>query len=81
MGNFDLQQFLGLFSQANISSFFFKAFSVIFVVMYLIFAVVIFKQTQVMIKTISGKNYRTITLISGMQILLAIFLLLFALVI
>lgn len=81
MDNFDLSQLISFFTQQNIVNFFFKAFSILFSVMYLIFAFVIYKQTQVMIKTISGHNYSLLLFISGLQIIVAIFLLIFAILV
>lgn len=76
MDNFNLQQLINLFSQEKVTNLFFKSFVIIFSLMYLVYSLVIYKQTQVMLKTISGKNYKLILVISGIQVVIAIFLVL-----
>lgn len=78
MDNFNLQQLINLLSQEKVTNLFFKSFIIVFSLMYLVYSLVIYKQTQVMLKTISGKNYKLILVVSGIQIIIAIFLVLFS---
>lgn len=75
----DLNQFISLISGQNIFSFFFKAFAVVFALLYIIYALVIFKQTQVMTKTLETEGNTFILLISLIQIGVGIVLLFFSL--
>lgn len=50
---------------------FFKAFAVLFSIMYLLYAVIITRQTQVMNKTVNNRNYPLFLLIGLIQIFFA----------
>lgn len=81
MNNIDFSQIFGFFSNEGIVNFFFKAFGIIFSIMFVIYSLVIFRQTQVMLKTVSGDNYKWFLLISGIQIIIAVTVLLLAIII
>lgn len=74
----DLENLFVSFTDENIIRFFFKAFSIVFSLMYLLYAIVIYKQTQVMTKTIETRSNGIILSISLIQLLLGIVLLIFA---
>ena len=66
------------FHNANLFNFFFKSFAIVLSIIYLIYTIVIFRQTQVMLKTVTVNNGGIILLISFIQILLAILLIVLA---
>ncbi|OGK27545.1 hypothetical protein A3C28_05935 [Candidatus Roizmanbacteria bacterium RIFCSPHIGHO2_02_FULL_39_9] len=74
----NIANLLDSFTDLNILNFFFKAFAVVFSLMYVIYSVVILKQTQIMIKTIESDSSSFILLISIIQLFVAILLLLFS---
>lgn len=63
------------FTGQNIINFFFKAFAILFSIIFLFYAVVIYKQTQVMVKTINTTNNSLILTISLLQIIFGLILL------
>ncbi len=71
-----MEQILNLFSISNTTIFvlFAKAFAVLFSFLYLVYAVVMTRQTQVMNKTFSTRYSGLILLISSLQIVLAFIL-------
>ena len=71
----DFSQFLNNQSLLNL---FFKAFAYVFSVIYLLFAIVIYKQTQVMNRTLKTGAGNIIVFISFLQITVALIVLLFA---
>ena len=75
----DFNQFSEFFSGQNVFTLFFKTFSVVFSLLYLIYALVIFKQTQVMTKTLESEGNTLILLTSLIQIGIGIGLLFFSL--
>ncbi len=50
---------------------FFKSFAILFSIMYLLYAVIITRQTQVMNKTVNNRNYPLFLLVGFMQIVFA----------
>ncbi len=68
-----MEQILDLFSISNTTLFvlFAKAFAVLFSFLYLVYAVVMTRQTQVMNKTFQTRYSGFILFISSLQILLA----------
>ncbi|MBI2641629.1 hypothetical protein HYW87_03485 [Candidatus Roizmanbacteria bacterium] len=68
--NFD--DLFTLFANQNIIGLFFKTFAVIFSFLYLIYSLVIFKQTQVMTKTLENDSNSFILLISLIQIIIGL---------
>lgn len=68
--------FSQLLSNQNVLSFFFKAFSWVFSVIYLLFTLVIYKQTQTMNKTLTTHWGNLIVFISFLQIILALIIIL-----
>mgnify|MGYP000986082402 CR=1 FL=1 len=71
-----MEQFLDIFSLSNNTIFilFAKAFAVLFSFLYLIYAVVMTRQTQVMNKTFHTRYSGLLLLISALQIILAFIL-------
>lgn len=74
----NIADLLDSFTDLNILNFFFKAFAVVFSLMYVLYSVVILKQTQIMIKTIESDSSSFILLISIVQLFVALLLLLFS---
>ncbi len=68
-----MEQILDLFSVSNTTIFvlFAKAFAVLFSFLYLVYAVVMTRQTQVMNKTFQTRYSGLLLFISSLQILLA----------
>ena len=75
----DFNQISEFFSGQNVFTLFFKTFSIVFSLLYLIYALVIFKQTQVMTKTLESEGNTLILLTSLVQIGIGIGLLFFSL--
>lgn len=71
-----MEQLLDLFSLSNNTIFvlFAKAFAVLFSFLYLIYAVVMTRQTQVMNKTFHTRYSGLLLLVSALQIVLAFIL-------
>lgn len=78
---------LSTFSVKEIIILFFKAFSVIFGFMYLIYTLIVFKQTQIMSKTIQVidtgviKRENTIVFVSRLQMLVGLIIFVFSIII
>lgn len=70
-----------LFSIGNITDFFIKAFAVTLSALYLVYAIVMYKQTQIMGKTLVMVHGKQLLFVSFVQILAAIFLIGLAVVI
>ena len=68
-------------SDLNIITFFFKAFAVLFAFIYLVFAIAVTRQTQVMLKTVTNNHSRLLMIISSLQIIFAVILILFSITI
>ena len=75
----DLNQFSNIFSGQNIFNLFFKVFVVVFSLLYLIYSLVILKQTSVMTKTLESEGNTFIRPISLLQIFIGVILLLVSL--
>ncbi|PIV09367.1 hypothetical protein COS31_03230 [Candidatus Roizmanbacteria bacterium CG02_land_8_20_14_3_00_36_15] len=67
-----------LINNQGLLGFFFKSFTLVFSVIYLLYAVVIYKQTQVMDKTLTTGGGKLIVFISFLQIILSFFIILLA---
>ena len=74
---FDISQIS--ISDRDIIFFFFKAFSVVFAFIFLIYSIILARQTQVLKDTLSTENNGIIMLISQVQLLLSVLVLLYAL--
>lgn len=74
---FDISQIS--ISDRDIIFFFFKAFSVVFAFIFLIYSIILVRQTQVLKDTLSTENNGIIMLISQVQLLLSVLVLLYAL--
>jgi hypothetical protein len=62
---------------------FFKAFGFIFTVMYFVYSLVIYRQVQIMLRTINvndSKRQSFILIMTGLQLLLGVILLILALI-
>ena len=77
----DFNQLGNFFSGEHIFGLFFKTFAVVFSVLYIIYSIVILKQTQIMTKTINTGSNSLIRLISLLQIGIGIVLLFFSLLV
>ena len=77
----DFTQLADFFSGEHIFGLFFKTFAVVFSILYIIYSIVILKQTQIMTKTINTGNNSLIRLISLLQIGIGIVLLFFSLLV
>ena len=69
---------LQLFQPSNLFSFFFQAFAITLSFIYLIYVVVIYRQTQIMLRTLIVKNSQIILAVSLIQIIAAILLIILA---
>ena len=65
---------LQFFQPSNLFNFFFKAFAITLSLLYLIYTIVIFRQVQIMTRTLITRGNGVIILISFIQILLAVLL-------
>lgn len=65
----------------NLINFFFKTFAIVFSFLYLLYAIVILKQTQVMTKTVEDDGNNLIMLVSLIQIGIGVVLIFFSLII
>lgn len=65
-------QLFGLLTEANIVSFFFKAFAIFFCSFYLIYGLIITKEVNILNNTLIMKNNRLILYITGIQILIGL---------
>lgn len=70
--------FAGFFTATSLAGFFIKAFSIVFALLYLIYTVVTYKQTQEIARTVNNPRNRFILFISLLQIFGALILLAFA---
>jgi len=73
-----MQHILELFTSSDSSSFvglFFKAFALLFAAMYLIYTIVISRQTNNMNNTFSTNNAAVLQIFSNLQIVFALILL------
>lgn len=66
------------FSAKNLGSFFIKSFSIVFALLFVTYAIVTYKQTQEISRTVQNPRNRIILLVSLLQILTGVFLLAFA---
>lgn len=73
--------FTNFFTTQNIIQLFFKLFSVVFSVMYLLYAVIIERQTTIMNKTLQSREAGLIFFVSTLQIVAGVLLVLLSLVI
>ncbi|OGK16230.1 hypothetical protein A2774_04570 [Candidatus Roizmanbacteria bacterium RIFCSPHIGHO2_01_FULL_39_12c] len=71
----EINQLLNLSSGLEIFNLFFKTFSVVFSILYLLYSLVIYKQTQVMTRTLITKSNSLIQFFALLQILFGILLL------
>ncbi len=66
-------------SDGDLISFFFKAFAVVFSFLFVVYSVVLVRQTEVLNSTLETKNKGAISFGSNVQLLLSVFILLLAL--
>ncbi len=72
-----MDEILDIFTDANSTlfiAFFVKAFAILFSILFLLYAIVITRQTQEMNQTITTKNAGILYVISALHIVLAIVL-------
>lgn len=70
----NLNQILAMFNGSIIIGFFEKAFALIFSTMYLLYAVIISKQTDTMNKTLESSNNKVLYFVASLQITLGLIL-------
>jgi len=75
----NITQLVQFFTGQSVVEFFFKSFSIIFSLLYLIFSAVLYRQVIVMNKTVETKGAHFLMIISAVQIILAITVLFLAL--
>ncbi|OGK43418.1 hypothetical protein A3B40_01395 [Candidatus Roizmanbacteria bacterium RIFCSPLOWO2_01_FULL_37_16] len=75
----EFSQLINFITGQEIFSLFFKIFAVVFGFLYIIYSLVIFKQTQIMTRTVETAGTTFILLISMIQIGIGIGLLFFSL--
>ena len=73
-------QFANLFTTGSIVNFFFKAFAIVFAVMYVFFGIILTRQSQLLNRALVGSNAVLFTVISSIQILIGIVLVYLAIV-
>ncbi len=73
-----LDQLSNLLTEANIISFFFKAFTIFFCSFYFIYGLIITKEVKVLNNTLIMKNNRLILYITSIQILIGLTLIFLA---
>lgn len=78
MGNLTPATLADFFTAKTLGGFFIKAFSVVFALIFLIYAVVTFKQIQEISRTVQNSRNKFILFISFLQIATGIALLVFA---
>jgi len=78
MFNLDVTQVISLFTGRSLSFFFIKSFSIVFSLLFTVYAVVTFKQVQEITKAVLNERNRFIMLYSWIQIIIGIALLLYA---
>lgn len=66
-------------SDTEIIFFFFKAFSVVFTFLFLLYSIILARQTSILRDTLSTPNNGVIVLISQVQLIISVVLLLYAL--
>lgn len=71
----DINQLLAIINSKNLIEIIFKAMAIFISFFYLLYAIVLFKQTQVMNKTLQTKGEKLILTISFFHIIFGIFLL------
>lgn len=69
---------LNFFQFSNLFDFLFKAFAITLSFIYLIYALVIFRQTQIMLRTLIIGSSGIILIVSFFQIILALLLIIFS---
>lgn len=74
----NLNLILGMFNGPTIIGFMLKAFALIFSIMYLLYAVIISKQTETMNKTLESNNGYVLKIIASLQITFAFILIVLA---
>lgn len=70
--------FSQLLNDQNLLNFFFRSFACVFSFIYLLFAIVIYKQTQMMNRTLTTKWGSYIIFLSLLQIVVALIIILLA---
>jgi len=78
MFNLDFNQIISLFTGQSLGFFFIKSFSIVFSLLFTVYAVVTYKQVQEITKTVLNPRNRFIMLYSWIQIIIGIGLLLYA---
>ncbi|QQG44496.1 MAG: hypothetical protein HYW86_01095 [Candidatus Roizmanbacteria bacterium] len=67
-----------IFTGTNMIVFFYKAFIIVFALMYFVYAIILKKQINIMNTTLRTNAYGFISLVSSLQILISILLIILA---
>jgi len=67
-----------IFDNKEIIFLFFKSFSLVFTFLYLVFCVINFQQTKIMLKVVQIKQSKIFVFLAGIQLVFSIFLFLMA---
>lgn len=78
--NFDDLNFISTFTFEQVLILLFKAFAVLSSVMYLVYSIVVFRQTELMNRTLVTRHSWVFVIIAVTQIVLGLFLLFISLV-
>lgn len=70
----NLSQILDIINSQSMMGFFFKAFAFVFSLMYLMYAFVISKQTDIMNKTLESSSNQILYSVASLQVLLGVIL-------
>ena len=78
MDNITTISLVDFFSGSSLAGFFIKAFSVVFGLLFFVYAAVTYKQTQEICRTVQNSRNKFIIFISLLQVVMGIVLLVFA---
>jgi hypothetical protein len=74
----DINQLLTVINSREIVTFLFKAFALVLSVIYLLYAIVVSKQTEIMNRTLESKSNYILFFVASLQITLAFILIILA---
>lgn len=74
----DTDQIVNFFLGQGLVNLFFKSFAILSAVLYFVYALIVFRQTQIMNKTVTTRGAAIFTLISLLQLIFSILLIVLA---
>ncbi|MDO8497441.1 MAG: hypothetical protein Q7S61_02750 [bacterium] len=77
----NIDQLLQFFATGNLFAFFFKSFAILFAFLYLVYAIIVAKQTQILDKTLDAGANGFLFVVSFTQILFGLLLIVLAVLI